>query len=84
MILLLMSTRCIFFSGAHLVRIPKLSVLDLEQFKDGRPLGKFLEKRASEDKARWKDSCCPIGTVVDPENGRYSFEVLKMVFNMIF
>ena len=29
----------------------------------GDPLGSFLKERASEDKARWKDSCWSIGTV---------------------
>ena len=29
----------------------------------GDPLGSFLRERASEDKARWKDSCWFVGTV---------------------
>ena len=41
MVVLPMSTRCIFFSGAHLVRTPKLSALDPEQFQDGDLLESF-------------------------------------------
>jgi len=36
------STRFIFFSIAHYVKIPQLSVLDLKQFWDGWPSEKFL------------------------------------------
>lgn len=46
-------TRCIFFLETKSIRILQLSVLNLELFRDR----KFLIKRASEDKTRWKDSC---------------------------
>ena len=34
----------------------------------GDPLGSFPGERASEDKACWKDSCWPVGTVGDPKS----------------
>jgi len=45
-------TRCIFYSVAHSIRNPQLSVLELEQFWDGWPSWKFPRKCASEDKTR--------------------------------
>jgi len=40
-LVLLISTRCIFFSVVHTRRTPQLSVLNLEQFWDGDLLGSF-------------------------------------------
>jgi len=62
------STRCIFFSVAHSIRTPQLNVLNLEQFWDGWPTGKFSGKRASEDKTRWKDSCWFVESVGNPKS----------------
>ena len=31
----------------------------------GDLLGSFLRERVSEDKARWKDSCWFVGTIID-------------------
>ena len=43
--------------SSSILGTPKLRVLDLEQHWMGDPLGSFLRKRVSEDKASWKDSC---------------------------
>jgi hypothetical protein len=61
------STKCIFFSIAQTIRTRRLSVLDLEQFWDGWPSGKFLKKHESEDKTLWKDSCWFVASVGNPK-----------------
>jgi len=57
-----------FFSVAHSIRTTQLSMFDLEQFWDGWPSMKFLEKCASEERTSWKDSCWFVGLVDNPES----------------
>ena len=46
-------TRYIYFSVAHHLRTPQLSLFGLEQFWYRWPSGKFSRNHPSEDKARW-------------------------------
>ena len=50
----------------------------------GDPLGSFLQEHASEDKARWKDSCWSVGTVGQIwDVTQYVFDSLTNRYNSI-
>ena len=61
--ILLISARCIFFSGSHLMETSQLSVLSWGQSRNGWPPGKFSRKCVSEDKTHWKDLWWFVGIV---------------------
>ena len=57
--------REIYFSVAHHLRNPRLSMFDLEWLWDEWHSRKFPKKRVSEDKTCWKVLCWFVGLVID-------------------